>query len=294
MNAIMGQNLRYSNFLITVSTNVTPNSIQEMGALTQWLIQSTSRLFGSWDYLNGRVLKPPGTPNSEMRAFPADHSIISVRSKIAVEEGGVLGQMHAHILLEVAHEYTRQRDGAEGYGNETGRPYLGVHTNVLAMREFFNARIQDMDLEDARKPGKIYVNSKLLTKGTDNSNKWLTLQYLNKDVGRDNGGGYRNLRFDEAVANNAEDSNVRSLLLRRGENNTVEPEHRAPSPEPEFDLEVAASPPLLRPAPFPPRFVHVNRPPAQPPRPPGMRVVTSAANVGLPRLTRGRPPGKYK
>ncbi len=92
------------------------------------------------------------------------------------------------------------------------------------------------------------------------------------------------------MANDPDESEVRQLLLRHGENNTVEPEHRAPSPDVADNyLDDPPSPDL----PFPPRFVHVNHPPMMPPKPPGMRVVTSAANVGLPRVTRGKKPGKY-
>lgn len=165
--------------------------------------------------MNGNLLKPPGTDNAQYSQFPHDHKIINIRSRCSPEQGQAQrGQVHCHILLEVAHRYLHQEDGATGEGNDTGKPYLGVHVNVLALREFLNSRIYRMDISFDRKPKKVYVKSDLLTKGTDNSNKWLTLQYISKDRAKDNGGGVRNLRRDEIDAHDREKSDARRALLR--------------------------------------------------------------------------------
>lgn len=201
MNAARAQTLRYSNFLITISTNVRPRSEDERDGLVEWLLNVLGELFGSFDLMNGNVLKPPGTPNQDHVAFPADNKIIKITNRIAVEQGAAQqGQIHAHVLLEVAHRYTAQEHGAEGNGNDTGKPHLGVHVNVLALRNYLNGRIPEMQIAGDRLPEKVYVNCKLLTKGTDNSNKFLTLQYLNKDRAKDNGGGERDLVADGAAA----------------------------------------------------------------------------------------------
>ena len=135
----------------------------------------------------------------------------------------------------------------------------------------------------------------------DNSNKYLSLQYLNKDLARDNGGGIRNLRHDEHVANNREDSRARQLLLRGGLEDG--PEHyeldvqgvggaltppQAQSPDPEHVF--SPSPPLQRPPPVPPQMIYQRPAPV----PPQMQTVTSAANIGLKRFNRGTLPRKYQ
>lgn len=305
MNAVFNQSLRYSNFFLTFSTNVVPANDTELEACVDWLHMVTSDLFGHWHWLNGTVLKPAGTLNHEQHTFPADHLIRDIKSKVAIEVGDFQkgkGQVHAHTLLEVAHEYTRQRHGATGLGHETGRPYLGVHVNVTALRIYLNGRIHEMGLDDGRFPKKIYVNSKLLTKGTDNSNKWLTLQYINKDISRDNGGGNRNLRHDEHDANNDELSRVRNLMLNpmATTNHTI----RSNSPEGWRDddsigmggeVDLPPAPIVLnRPAPVAPRMVQVNRPAGPLPPAPSMTQVTSGANVGMKRLGRGQKPPNYK
>lgn len=204
VNAARGQTLRYSNFLITISTNVRPHDEDEKDALVEWLLNHVGELFSDFDRLNGNVLKPPGTQNADMIAFPADNKIIKISSRISVEQGDFQkGQIHAHVLLEVAHQYVNQEDGAQGNGNDTNRPHLGVHVNVFGLRNYLNRFIPDMNLAPARLPPKIYVNCRLLTKGTDNSNKFLTLQYLNKDRAKDNGGGHRDLRADERAGDPA-------------------------------------------------------------------------------------------
>lgn len=221
MNAINNQSLRYSNFLITFSTNVRPvDGTNEEQALVNWLVQVTDNMFGDWNVLNGTVIKPAGTPNADAIPFPPHHKIRSCRSRIAIEKGDFRlgkGQVHAHIVLEVAHEYTFQEHGATGTGFDFdrmggGRANLGVHTNVQQMREYLNANIHHMALPAVRLPQKIYVNSKLLTKGTDNSNKWLTYQYLNKQTDVT----HRNLREDENNANDPELSRVRARLRDGG------------------------------------------------------------------------------
>lgn len=213
LNAARAQTLRYSNFLLTISTNVRPRTTDERDHLVVWLVNNLDELLGSWELMNGNMLKPPGTDNRSKIGFPADNKIISIRSTISIEQGDYQqGQIHAHVVLEVAHEYLNQEDGAEGIGNDTGKPNLGVHINVYALREWLNERIPELGIADERKPEKIYVNSRLLTKGTDNSNKFLTMQYINKDRAKDNGGGVRNLRQDEARAEPALQAARHSLL----------------------------------------------------------------------------------
>jgi hypothetical protein len=199
--AALSQRLCYSNFLITISTNVVPATPVEEGALADWLKQMLRYLFLTWDLLNGTVLKPAGSENSEQLSFPEPHQILSVKSRIAVERGGEdrKGQVHAHVLLEVAHTYRKAVNGNAGLSNE-GTDVVGVHVNVWALRNWLNRQVYALQLDEHRKPKKIYVNSKLLTSGTDNSNKWLTLQYISKDRARDNGGGVRNLRADQLQA----------------------------------------------------------------------------------------------
>lgn len=267
LNAARAQSLRFSNFLLTISTNVVPQNLDEEIELTGWLLDVLGALFGDFSKLNGWVLKPAGTRNEALAKFPARNKIMGVRSKISIERGNTdkqRGQVHAHVLLEVAHEYLDQRDGAVGVGGYMGKPNLGVHINVYAMREYLNHKIQDMGIDDGRKPKKIYVNSKLLTKGTDNSNKWLTLQYIDKDIARDNGGGYRDLRQDEGEAP-AEMSEIREHMLNPQEDIAVVREdiveagaERTPSP-PSFTRTTVPAPNFVRTTAFrgttqPPKF----------------------------------------
>lgn len=294
INAALNQNLRFSNFMITLSTNVVPETDDEQDALTAWLIIQTQELFNNWNMLNGTVLKPAGSNNDMGYKFPNNHKIKSVRSKIAVEKGGAQrGQMHAHVLLEVAHTYTRQEHGAEGIGYDRGRANLGVHVNVRTIRDFLNGQIHTMDITEGRKPSKIYVNSKLLTKGTDNSNKWLTLQYINKDIARDNGGGMRNLRFDEGMTHDPDASRTRQILLHGGlergpETHNVEPV----GADEEYDWRNDPNLNLGGPLPVPeaPAFIRTTSNAV----PPQMTNVTSTANIGLKRFNRGKGPSRYK
>ena len=217
--AIKRQTLRYSNFLITFSTNLQPKDRQEQNAVVRWLERQVVTLFGQWDTFNGTVVKPAGSPNSPPQGFGSDHKIRSVRSRVGIEVGDFQrgkGQVHAHITLEIAHEYSDKSDGG----------MIGVHTNVGAMRAFLSSRIQSMDIDDDRKPKKIYVNSKLLTTGTDNSNKWLTYQYLEKQTAHGNDGTEIDLIQDRENAD-PELQHIREVVrtggLVRG-NNELEPE----------------------------------------------------------------------
>jgi hypothetical protein len=224
MNAARAQTLRYSNFLITISTNVRPQSEDERDALVEWLLNTLGELFSDFDLMNGNVLKPPGTRNEDHASFPADNKIIKITNRIAVEQGAAQqGQIHAHVLLEVAHRYVTQEHGAEGTGNDTGKPHLGVHVNVLALRTYLNGRIHEMQIDGSRLPSKIYVNCRLLTKGTDNSNKFLTLQYLNKDRAKDNDGGERDLVADGAAAD-PQLRHVQNVLLNGAPDIGYDPE----------------------------------------------------------------------
>ena len=132
--------------------------------------------------------------------FPSDHKIVSVNSMISLEQGeGQRGQMHAHVVMEVAHEYCAQEHGAEGVASD-GKQIVGVHVNVFRMRDYLNANIKHMGIAEERKPPKIYVNCKLLTTGTDNSNKFLSYAYINKTHAKDNNGGERDLHADKMRA----------------------------------------------------------------------------------------------
>lgn len=187
-------------------------------ALAQWLTDQCERLFQHWDLLNGTVLKPAGTSNFRRVAFPDDHKIVKVRSRVSIERGDFnqgKGQMHSHTLVEVAHRYLDQTDGATGIGEDTGKPHVGVHTNVMALRDYLNRHIPEMQIDPDRRPQKIYVNSKLLTKGTDQSNKWLTLQYITKQSAKDGHGGTINLRQQEERAYNPELSRVKANMLKQ-------------------------------------------------------------------------------
>jgi len=191
--------LRFSNFMITISTNVVPKDGGERNALVYWLRDVTGRLFDDWGVLNGTVIKPAGSDNKLHLGFPDDHKIVSVKSRVAIEKGEQKGQMHAHVLLEIAHLYTEPMPGQR---------FVGVHVNCDAMRQFLDREIYSMQISYQRLPQKIYVNSKLLTKGTDRSAKWLTLAYISKD--RDKNG--LNLKAQRQAAT-AEERNIHEGML---------------------------------------------------------------------------------
>jgi hypothetical protein len=169
-----GNPLIFSNFLITISTNVVPIDELEHGAVSQWLTDECHNLFDDWTMLNGTVLKPAGAPNGRNAAFPANHLIEGVRSRITLERGAQRGQVHAHVVLEVAHRY-RER-------NEFN--LRGVHCNSGAMREYLSSRIHLMEIDKDRQPNSIYVNCRLITTRNNQQAKWLTLQYIGKDSDR--------------------------------------------------------------------------------------------------------------
>lgn len=198
-----GQTLRFSNFLITISTNVHPLDDTERNHISTWLVNRTQELFNNWDRFNGTVIKPAGTLNGQELRFPDNHRIVAVSSNVAIEEGdfrGHAGQIHAHVLLEIAHCYDRQEHGAAGWGtDQPDREYKGVHVNVRTLRRYLNGLIGVMGIHLNRHPRKIYLHCQLLTKGTDNSSKWLTLAYIDKQNAKDNGGGVRNLAADRAA-----------------------------------------------------------------------------------------------
>lgn len=204
-----GQNLLFSNFLITISTNVVPVNYQERVALARWLRDEANNLFDDLSMLNGTVLKPADSPNEEKATFDDDNKIERIRSKIALEAGDQRGQMHMHVLMEVAHTY---RDHRNAWGG------CGVHVNVKALRDYLNGQIHSMDISPNRKPLKIYVNSRLITSRDNPSAKWLTLAYLNKQ--RDhpsNGQAPRNLVDDRLAAPQEEQRIHRAMLQPAGE-----------------------------------------------------------------------------
>lgn len=303
-DAVHHQNLRYSNFLITISTNVVPKDEGELRALADWLADQAENMFLQWHVLNGTVLKPAGSDNQEGVTFPDPVQIISVRSRFSIEQGDTAqrGQVHMHVLLEVAHTYTNQVEGNAGTGTDD-RPVIGVHTNVYQMRERLNAAIHLMDIDPNRRPPKIYVNSRLLTRGTDNSGKWLTLQYINKDVAKPDDytdGQRRDLRADEAEAT-AEDR-AAAEGLRQQRDQTVIPDGSPPAQRRREDAGEGVGG-ALTPPPSPPGSPGY-RPPGRgipdqqrfhaPPVAPAVTYTTSTAGIGMPRSTRSRMPGRFR
>lgn len=264
------QNLRFSNFLITISTNTAPESEFERGVLAEWLRRVAEEIFDDWDVINGVVLKPAGSDNSAALTLGDDHQVVSIRSRISLERGEDKGFYHMHVLLEVAHTYVE----ANGFSN-----HIGVHVNVSTLRSFLNARVHRMataGLDLHRLPAKIYVNSRLLTKQSDNSAKWLTLQYLNKTAGD---------RFDargvdivaQREAGSVQDKDIRVGMLNPDEETELN----------EQDTGYTSPPNSPAPVPVAPRIIDQRPRAAAAPVAPGMNVVTSTANVqGLPRLRR--------
>jgi len=181
-----GETTRWSNFLITVSTNVIPHTYMQRVNITQWLYDACTELLSDFDSLDGVLIKPAGSPNGGEHKFGGNNRIAGIRSKVTIEQGPVKKQMHAHILVEICHHYVEP--------NQWG--YSGVHINRRTLNQFFDDRIFRMAIPPNMRPGRVYVNNRLLTKGTDNSSKWLTLAYIDKD--RDIQG--RNLAADRAAA----------------------------------------------------------------------------------------------
>lgn len=217
--AAKSQKLCFSNFHIVWNTNVRPGKNDtEKRELASWLIDRARELFRDFDVMNGVVVKPAGTNGHQNPRFPADNQIIGVKTEFAVEIGGQEqeGKVHAHILLEVAHTYSEQTDGAEGVG-KSGKALIGVHSSAIGMKKYLDERIYLMQIDPNRRPSSIYVFAKLLTTATDNTLKWLTRQYINKDLARDNDGGTRNLREDQANTDRRDLNRARDLLLTEGE-----------------------------------------------------------------------------
>lgn len=257
-------NIRFSNFLITISTNVVPadstdmSARQEELALTRWLRDNLNTLFGSFDEMNGNVLKPAGSPNSQRQQFPAVNRIGTVKSRIGIERGAAQrGQVHAHIVLEVMHRYDTPIDENGPQDAWMDKDYLGVHVNVTALREWLNQRIDNMRIPVYRRPLKVYVNSRLLTKNNDNANKWLSLAYISKDRAKDDNSGavMRDLRVDRANAD-PELVQAHDTILRHEAGRHTIPGGAVRPPQ------MVAPPPLQ-----PPQVID-NRPRAPPPVPP--------------------------
>ncbi len=184
--ARLGTTMRWSNFLITVNTNVAPHTYLQRTGMTQWIYNVCQDLFTDFESLNGILIKPAGSPNEAEEKFDDDNRIAGVRARVTIEQGPQKKQMHAHILVEICHHYTNR--------NEYGM--AGVHINRRALNNYFDSRIEEMPIPPLMQPRKLYLNNRLMTKGTDNSAKWLTLAYLNKD--RDRSG--RNLGVDRRNA----------------------------------------------------------------------------------------------
>lgn len=203
-----GQNVLFSNFLLTISTNVVPNSDQERRAVAQWLRDEANNLFDDLAMLNGTVLKPAGSANEEKANFDDDNPIERIRSRVSLEAGDQRGQMHMHVLIEVAH---LRQESPNNWGS------TGVHVNVKALRDYLNGQIHLMGIAPGRLPQKIYVNSRLITSRDNPSAKWLTLAYLNKQ--RDNpsnGQAPRNLVADRLAAP-AEEQNIHRAMVQSDE-----------------------------------------------------------------------------
>jgi hypothetical protein len=169
--ARLGTTMRWSNFLITISTNVSPHTYMQRTGMTQWIYNVAQDLFQDFETLNGVLIKPAGSQNDAEERFPEDNLIAGVKARVTIEQGPGKKQMHAHILVEICHHYTNR--------NEYG--LAGVHINRKALNNYWDSRIDEMPIPPIMRPRKVYLNNRLITKGTDNSAKWLTLAYLNKD-----------------------------------------------------------------------------------------------------------------
>jgi hypothetical protein len=196
----------WSNFLITVNTRIVPQNAGERVEVVRWMQEVCQELFEDFDTLNGVLIKPAGATNSEEEKVP-DDGVVGVRARVGIEEGPDRGQLHCHILVEICHRL--------GEHNEHGMK--GVHINRTALQRYFDERLPRMNIPEARRIRRVYLNNKLLTSGTDNSSKFMTLEYLNKS--RDVHG--RNLNAQRATASAAERRAVQAL--NRGEEFEVQP-----------------------------------------------------------------------
>lgn len=165
----------FSNFVLTISTNVVPEDNVERAALADWLRIQANNLFDDFYRLNGTVLKPAGSPNAQNLTLGLEHRIEGVRSRITLERGTLRGQMHMHVVMEVAHRYTQR--------NEWNK--MGVHVNTTAIRNYLQSQIPSMEIDPDRRPTKIYVNSRLIANLNNQQTKWMALQYIHKDVDKD-------------------------------------------------------------------------------------------------------------
>lgn len=192
-----GNKLCFSNFLLTINTNVSFDvSTAEHDEVCRWLLEQCNNLFDDWSMLNGTVLKPAGSDNRDFQKFDEPHLVEGVRSRICLEQGKLLNYIHAHVLLEVAHRYA----GPNQYGKR------GVHVNAHAMRQYLMSQVPLMSI--AEKPRSIYVNCRLQTSMNDTQNKWMTLQYINKDTDKFG----NNLAADKAAGTANEQSIVNGML----------------------------------------------------------------------------------
>lgn len=198
--AAAGRNMRFSNFLITISTNVVPQNAMERINLTRWLEAALQQEFYDFHRMDGNILKPAGAPNDQMVPLGYNHKVRTIQTMVTVETGARRGQLHAHVLLEICHNYVH----ANQYG------LTGVHINRQGLQESLNRHIHTMPVPAARRPQSLYTNIRLLTRANDNTNKWLTLHYLNKD--RDVAG--RDLRADRAAADPTLEDAARSFETR--------------------------------------------------------------------------------
>lgn len=164
-----GGRVYWSNFLITVNTNFAPQNGEEEFGVVNYLQDACADLFQDFDSLNGVLIKPAGAPNAENHLVDPD-GIVGVRSRVGIEQGAERGFVHAHILVEVCHRL--------GDNNEFG--FRGVHVNRGALQRFFDERLEGRDF-GGRHIERVYLNSKLQTRATDNASKYMTIAYLNKD-----------------------------------------------------------------------------------------------------------------
>jgi len=199
-----GNKLCFSNFLLTINTNVSYDvSTAEHDEVCRWLLDQCNNLFDDWSVLNGTVLKPAGSDNRDFEKFDDPHEVEGVRSRICLEQGKLLNYIHAHVLLEVAHRYS----GPNQHGKR------GVHVNAHAMRQYLMSQVPLMNI--AAKPKSIYVNCKLQTSMNDTQNKWMTLQYINKDTDKHG----NDFVADKAAATENERSIVNGMLNPNAEFN---------------------------------------------------------------------------
>jgi hypothetical protein len=163
-----------SNFLITINSNENPAAgSTAFQAISNWLLDTANDLFGDLNNIRTHVLKHPRTTNENPMLVDASR-LMRIRSRIALEQNrrAQQGKVHIHVLLEVNHIIFVDERGLKG-----------VQVNVRRIREFLGERLEELAIQLGRNPKKPYVNVRLLTTSTDpNQDKWLTLQYITKQV----------------------------------------------------------------------------------------------------------------